>query len=265
MSLGVSRFWERNKDRCSLVAAVVLSFLLMALDRSPPVVFIRNGLASGVGVVRRGVSWIPRLLVVHQENQRLWMEVGRLSLERDQYREALMENRRLRRLVGFKERKTFDFVPAEVIGRGTVGMEGSVHLNVGREEGCRKNMVLVTDRGLVGKLVSVGQSTSVGQLLTDSNFRVSVKVQQSRVLGIVRWLYGNVCILEGVTPISDVRVGSLVVTSGYSQIYPPGLAIGRVFEVSLDREGLFQKILLWTEVDFGTLEGLLVLKNNSSP
>ena len=261
MSLGWSRFWKRNKDRCSLGAAVVLSFLFMALDQSSPLVSLKKGTARSVGMFQEWVSWIPRLKHVREENRRLSVELAGLSLERDRCREALIENRRLRRLLEFKEQSAYDFIPAEVIGRGTVGVPGSVHLNMGWDEGCRKDMALVTDRGVVGKLLFVNASMSVGQLLTDPNFRISAKVQESGVMGIVRWLYGNVCSLDGVPLNSDVQVGNRVVTSGYSQIYPEGFFIGRIFDVSSDQEGLFKNVLLRTAVDFETLEELLVLRS----
>ena len=261
MSLGFSRFWERSKDQWYLAAAVVLSLLFMALDQTAPVLFLKKEIGSLTRAGQMVFSWTPRLLQVRKENQRLIMKLGKLSLKEDQYREALLENRRLRKLLGLKKQSNFDFIPAEVVGIKTIGIPGLVYLNVGWEDGCKKNMVLMTDRGVVGKIVSVSKSTSVGELLTDPNFRISAKVERSRVLGIVRWLYGNVCILEGVPRGSDVKVGDLIITSGYSQIYPPGLIIGKVFKVSQKERDLFQKIFLRTGVDFGTIEELLVLKN----
>lgn len=260
MSMSLTRFWQRNKDRCSLAAAIAFSLLLMAADQSPPILSLKKGMISVLGVFEEGISWVPRSFALRNKYRYFMVKASEYAIQQEQYQEVLLENRRLRRLLRFKERHTFDLIPAEVIGMGTVGIPGAVHLNVGWEEGCRKNMVLMTDRGVVGKLLFVSQSRSVGQLLTDPNFRISAKVQRSRILGIVRWLYGNVCLLEGVSQRSDVMLGDLVVTSGYSQIYPSGLVIGRVFEVSPGEKGLFQRVLLRTEVDPGTLEELLILK-----
>jgi len=262
MSVSLIRFWERNRDRCSLAAAIALSLLLMAADQSPPILSLKKGMINVLGVFEEGISWVPKSFALREKYRQSMVKASKYSIQHEQYQEVLLENRRLRRLLGFKERNTFDLIPADVIGMGTAGIPGAVHLNVGWEEGCRKNMVLMTDRGVVGKLLSVTQSRSVGQLLSDPNFRISAKVQRSRVLGIVRWLYGNVYLLEGVSQRSDVRLGDLVVTSGYSQIYPSGLAIGRVFEVSPGEKGLFQRVYLRTEVDLGALEELLILKNN---
>lgn len=262
--MSLARYWEGGWDRWSVVVAIFVSFLLMAMDGSAPVFFLKRGVGEGVGVFQKSFTWVPRLLTVREQNRRLLDQVGRLSIEENRYREAFFENGRLRQLLGFKERGEINFIPAEVIGTGTMGMSGAVHLNVGWKDGCRKDMAMVTGRGVVGKLVSVGESFSVGQLLTDPGCRISAKIQRSRVLGIVRWLYGNVCLLEGVPLRSDVQVGDLVVTSGYSRVYPPGFPIGRVLETSSEKDGLFLRVLLRTEVDFGVVEEVLLLRDVSS-
>jgi rod shape-determining protein MreC len=235
----------------------------MSVDRSQPVLIIKKWFSGNFGFFQEGISWFPRLLSIRKDYQSLMCEIGKLSFEKNLYREALIENVRLRRLIGFKEHSKYEFIPTEVIGRGMTSFSGSVHLNIGWSDSCRKNMVMITDRGLVGKIISLSKSTSVGQLITDPNFRVSAKLHRSRVLGIIKWMYGNICLLEGVPKRSDVRIGDSVITSGYSQIYPPGIVIGKIFDISSENEGLFLRILVRTEVDFETLEELLVLKEVS--
>lgn len=264
MSAGSWRNWERHRDGWILVTAVVLSLLFMAAQNSAPVRLMRRGVTGIVGILQESVAWLPRSLRVHEENKRLTEELGRLSLMETRFREEREENRRLRRLLGFKESQGFDVFAAEVTGRGTAGLHGSVWLNVGLKDGCRKDLVIMTDQGLVGRLISVSRDYAVGQTITDPGFRLSAKVQRSRVLGIVRWLHGNVCMLEGVPLLSDVQPGDMIVTSGYSRIYPEGLPVGTVFSVSPDEGGLFTEVLLRTAVDFGTLEELLVLKAASA-
>ena len=261
MAAGFKGQWERNRDRFVFSGTLLFSLLLMAFHQSPPLLFLHKTISGSTGKIQEWIFWIPRVWDVQKKNQKLIEQVGQLSLQKNRYEEVLMENRRLRHLLNFKERSGLDFVAAEIIGRGTVGVEGSILLNKGQNDGCQKNRALMTERGLVGKLLFVGPSTSVGQLLTDPNFRVSAKVQRSRVVGIVRWLYGNLCVMEGVPQRSDVRVGDRILTSGYSQVFPPGIAIGRIVEVAPEKSGLFSRILLRTEVDFGTLEEVLVLKD----
>jgi rod shape-determining protein MreC len=250
----------RHQDLTIVLTAVAGSICLMVLDRNPVVQSAKQGVQHRIGIIESAFSRIPRLGTVLEENRRLETEMGRLSIEGAFYREAILENHRLRRLLGFMERSPGTTIPAQITGRGSVGVPGAVHLNVGWAQGCRKNMAMITENGVAGKLISVARSASVGQLVTDPNFRISARVERSRVLGIVRWLYGNLCRMDGVPLRSDVRAGDRVVTSGYSTVYPAGLRIGQVVEVDSIRQSLFKTITLRTDIDFQTLENVLVLK-----
>jgi len=263
MKLFLIRLLNRNRDHFALIMAILFSFVLMSIDQTPLILSLKEGFNGGAASIESIMTWIPRMAKLRRANLRLIKELGELSGLRNRYLEVIPENQRLRQLLGFKEQNSFNVIPAEIIGMGTAVIPGSIHINIGSHEECRKDMPLVTDRGVVGKLIAVSRYTSVGHLLADPNFRISGKVQRSRVLGIVRWLFGNICILEGVPLRSDVQTGDLIVTSGYSRIYPAGLPIGRIFEVSTDNNPLFMKILLRTEVDFSTLEEVLVLQLDS--
>ena len=262
MPAGKRRYWEKTKDRWLLIMAILFSLLFMAADQTPPVLSAKRGVGRVMSIFRRGMNWLPDLVTLKARHREVLVRLGQYAVERNRYHEAKLENQQLRRLLGFTLRGRLECIPAEVIGRGAVGIAGTVHLDVGWRQGIRKNMALFTERGVVGQIVSVSVSSSVGLLLTDVNCRVSARVQRSRVLGIVRWLTGDVCLLEGVPLRNDVRIGDLVVTSGYGDIYPPGLPVGTVFEVSPDEEGLFQKVLLRTEVDMTRLEHVLALNKN---
>jgi len=258
------RKWRLFEDRIILLTAVLLSVLLMVVDQDERVKRIKQFFIGKFGLLSQGTSYIPRLLSLRDDYHNLLIERANWSFEKNLYRDAIIENRRLRRLLEFKEKTPLHFIAAEVIGKDLIGMPGFILINDGWVDGTQKNMALVSDKGLIGRIVSVNRSTSIGQIITDPNYRVSARIQRSRVLGIVRWLYGNICTLEAVTEGSDVVVGDCVVTSGYSQIYPPGIVIGHIVEVNRKRGELFLYIILRTKVNFETLEEVLVMKTNDA-
>ncbi len=260
MQYGISRFWHRYRDYLVLGTAVIISFILMALNDSLFIGYMRSGASLIVGSMEEAASYVPALFEAKRENRILKRQLGRLLLDYSRYEEVVQENIRLRDLLGLKKEVEYDVIPAEVIGAGVGGLPGSIHLNVGLRDGCRKNMAIVTPEGVVGKIILVNTTTSIGHIMTDANFRISGRIKRSRVVGIVRWLYGNLCSMDGVSVGADVEVGDCIVTSGYSQIYPGGVEIGRVVEVSDESSGLFKKILIKTAVDFSRLEEVLVVK-----
>lgn len=262
METGGIRIWAKYRDILVLLLALILALLCIGLDSRPVMGFLKGTAGAVFRVSEKWLGWIPDLLDLREKNRELQEKYGGLALMQDRYEEALLENTRLRRLLKFRDRKEYRVIPAEIIGRGSAGLPGTIHLDAGYDQGCRKDMVLMTDRGVVGKIVMVESSTSVGQLLTDPNFRISAKVARNGVQGILQWELGNVCQLK-VNRRSDVHAGDEVVTSGYSQIYPEGLAIGRIFAVN-DSNDLFMRASVLTEVDFESLEEVLIVTSFDS-
>ena len=90
-------------------------------------------------------------------------------------------------------------------------------------------MPIVTESGLVGKIVATSSAMPSGRSCCNKDIRVSAKVQRSRVDGIIRWNGGDVPrIAERARRTIDVQAGDVIITSEYSSIFPPGIRIGIV-------------------------------------
>jgi len=260
-----STFWHQKREFVILGSMVLLSFMCMQLDQTKYATLLKMKAQHVAGILNEGFTYLPRLIKIKKQNKKLLEQVGHLELERMTYQEALFENKRMQELLDFKKSTPYLCVAAEIVGRSSHSTHGLIYLNIGSQQGCRKNQALINDKGLVGKILSVTPSTAVGQLIVDQNYRVSAKIQRSSAHGIVRWLYGSRCILEGVSLRNDVRPGDDVVTSGFSDIYPPGLPVGKVVEVKETPAKLFKKITLRTNVNFDCIEEVLVLQSMRIP
>ena len=141
-----------------------------------------------------------------------------------------------------------------------------IMLDVGLKNGVQKNMPIVLSDGLVGKIYQVSENHAFGHILLDQNFRVSAKVLRSGTKGIISWKRGQLCNLDEVPNRSDIQPGDLVVTSGFSDIFPEGLYIGKVSSAINTQRELFMKIKVKPDIDFNRLEEVLVIlsekKNN---
>jgi len=197
-------------------------------------------------------------------NERLLLENTRLALENSAMYEMRLENERLRALFGFKDRSEHQLIAARIVVRGTQGLINGIVLDVGDNDSVRKNMPIVVADGLVGKVYQVGKNQSTGHILLDQNFRVSAKIQRSRVEAIVSWDGGDFCWLKEVPKRSDVQQGDRVITSGYGEIFPPGIIIGDVIEITDSIRGMFMDIRVKPAVDFDKLEEVLIVANKKN-
>jgi len=237
---------------------VVLSFILLSLNDKPQVKQIRAVLTVTLGVVQEQVAFVPRYFGLRKENEILRRSNIELADEASQLREAKLENLRLRRLLALKGRTPFEFVAGSVVSKNLTLLRNSLTLDVGEADGVRTSMPVVNDAGLIGVVIAVSQHYAVVNILINTDFRASAKVQRSRVDGIVAW-DGTDIVLKNVAKTLDVKPGDVVLTSDYSSTFPPGIRIGLVNSVTEQEGSLFKYVVITPSVDFVKLEEVFVM------
>jgi rod shape-determining protein MreC len=119
-------------------------------------------------------------------------------------------------------------------------------------------MPVVNDGGLIGIVTTVTKHYSIINILLNTDFRASGKVQRSRVDGIVLW-DGKTLALKNVPKMRDVKAGDVVTTSEYSNTFPSDIRIGLVSDVHEQPGSLFKSITIEPGVDFVKLETVFVM------
>lgn len=238
---------------------VSISLALLATNEGPQMSALRSAAVVTVGLLQDSFTFIPDYFNLRRENASLLESNMNLSDEVNRLREARIENIRLRAMIDLKRKSRGNLVAANVVGKSLQLLRNTITLDVGTREGVRRNVPIVSPEGLVGKIVATSSGYSVGQILLNKEIRVSAKDQRSRVDGIVKWDGGPLLQLTDVVKTMDVKVGDLIVTSGYSTIYPEGIAIGVVTETRVLPGSLFQAIDVAPGVDFTRLEEVFVV------
>lgn len=242
---------------------VLISLIIISSNQNKQVQSFKMWMVGMICTFQEQWDSFQSYLNLRQQNEQLLIENTRLAIENSTMYEMRLENERLKKLFGFKESSKLRLIAARVIVKETTGFINGIVLDVGAQDGVAKNMPLVVSNGLVGKIYQAGKDQSIGHLLLDPNFRVSAKIQRSRVTGIVSWDGGEFCSLNEVPKRSDVQISDSVITSGYGGIFPLGLIIGTVTEITESPRGLFLDIQIKPTVDFEKLEEVFVIAENS--
>jgi len=246
----------------------LLSFLILTFkptSKFPARVFLsllapfQSALTSGWN---RLVSFKEKLST-DSDREILQKEINRLRAKITESEEERLENQRLRQLLAFKERKSFEELLAESVGAKVIGREPTnwyriVTIDKGRNEGIQKGMPVITVEGIVGCISEVTRNASQVRLILDRSASVGGLVQRSRENGVVRGKGTNLCEMVYLPPNADIKEDDLIISSGLGDIYPAGLRIGKV--VSVKKESYLQKAQVLPVVDFSRLEEVLVLK-----
>jgi len=215
---------------------------------------------------RETVGTLRDLRTLRDENSLLRQENDALVIENVQLNETQAENTRLRSLLDFANANpTYDFKGGEVVAR-VIGQDPNIFLDYimldqGERQGIMPGMPVTTERGLVGRVAQVHETTSEVLLITDPNSAVTAILQTSRSTGLVRGVAGRGLLLDQIPQESEVNEGDIVITSGFGGSFPKGLVIGQVSGVSRRDYEMFQQAAVRPTVDFAGLEQVLIIIN----
>lgn len=201
---------------------------------------------------------------LHSENEALKERVVLLEQQITEYREAYVENLRLRRLLDFKATIPAETIPAQVVLHDLTGWFQTLVIDKGALDQIAPDMPVVNDEGVVGRVLDVSDRFSRILLITDPGSSIDAIIQRNRVRGILTGRDANTCHLRYVRSNLDVQVGDLIISSGKDGIFPKGLRLGTVQGVYKDPVDLFLRIDVKPLVRLNALEELLILKREVS-
>lgn len=179
------------------------------------------------------------------------------------------ENARLKEQLGFATsivQKTF---PANIISRGADNLHPTIIIDKGSRDGIKKNMSVVSIQngviGVVGKIISVGFSTSQIMPIYNIDCSVSTRIQNTRDLGLVSGNGSEDVALSmkyiKKRVIGDLHYGDVVVTSGENGNYLKDIPVGTINKITVLDYDSSLDIEITPMVDFSRLETVIVVSS----
>lgn len=201
---------------------------------------------------------------LRQRNKELEAENAALLLEIVRLREVEHEAVLKGELLNFaRENPSFQIqgahVMGRVIGKDPNNLQRSITLDVGTEVGIARNMPVVTERGLVGRISQAGNGWSKALLIIDGSSSVNALCQSTRAEGLIRGLPDGTLQMEAIPQADTVSVGDTVLTSGLGGNFPRQIPIGQITSVERQDNELYQTATVHPTVDFQHLEAVLVI------
>ena len=160
----------------------------------------------------------------------------------------------------------YTYLFATVINRNVSNWYNTITIDKGTYNGVTKDMVVVNSQGLIGKVVATSTFTSDIRLITTSNTsnKISITISNgnNKVNGLIKKYNYKLKQLEveGVSNTKSVAIGDYVYTSGLGEIFPSGILIGTVSEITTDEYDLSKIILVKPIADFDDINYVAILK-----
>lgn len=223
--------------------------------------------ASGAGSSL--ISQIINFRSTAVENDQLKQRLSQTELELQNARQAAVENERLRGLLDLKQQIGYQQLAARVIARDSSVWFNTVTINRGSSSGVALNMPVVTAGGIVGRVIAVSPVTAQIMMITDEKAAAGAIVGQvngSGALGSIRGM-GETDLVEMryVSELQKVVVGDHILTTGQDGIYPPGLKVGEVVQVTPGTSSQAHQIFVRPGARLDQLEEVVVLLYHPPP
>lgn len=204
------------------------------------------------------------------ENEELKQQIAALTNENRKLTLYETENERLTSLLKIAQKyPSYDSMGARVVAKDPGVWYDGFTINKGTKSKVSANMVLIAPEGLVGKVLESGATFSKAQSILDNRSSVPAMSVRTGDLGVVKGNYTlsnrGLCKMEYIDGDAEIMVGDEIVTSHLSDIYPEGLAIGKVLEIETDTNGLTKYAVIEPYVDLKHLDTVLVLDKTGSP
>ncbi len=255
--------------RVAIFVLVVTGFALLMVGRTDPAVFegfrlrimetLTPVLETASGPVRKVRSWRERMAErseAFEDNQRLKAEIESLRANGEEARKNAYLVERYQALLNIQLDPRIDYVTGRIIADTGGPFMRTFVINAGGKEGVMVGQGVVDADGLIGRIVTVGKTSSRVLLLTDVKSRVPVLLRPSNIHAMLVGDNSPEPTLEYVPDSATAAPGDQVMTSGRGGLLPPNMPIGSV--MPLDKTSDITRVKL--AADFNKLDFVRVMR-----
>ncbi len=184
---------------------------------------------------------------------------------------ALLNNRQSSFLTtdtGFVYKDTlYKYIPAHVVSISVNHPSNYIMVNKGSLHGVKKEMGVISSRGVAGIVIGVSKHYSLIMSLLHHNAKISGRIKKDNILVNIIWdtgdyRFGNI---QDVPSHVELKPGDTIVTSGKSLIFPEGIIIGYVESSTGNQKVDFKKGILRFATDFKSLQNVYIIENIMKP
>ncbi len=208
---------------------------------------------------------------VKKENQILKSNVEKMESTEAENIELKQEIERLKEELNIEHVLTdYDYLNATVISRNSFYWYNMLTIDKGSHNGIKEGMVVINSTGLIGKITNVSTFSSDVKLITtnDTNNKISVTVTNgdTKLTGIINGYdyEKGLLTVEGISNTATVSNGDYVYTSGLGGVFPSGILIGKVENITTDVYDLSKIINVKPSAKFDDINFVTILKRNDA-
>lgn len=206
------------------------------------------------------LNYLKNLSDIYENNQYLRRELFLAQNQLRQIKNELEHFENWEELQANIDLSGYDYVISDVIGTGSFLHYETLTIDGGRNKSIEVNQPVISEKGLVGKIVAAYPNHSIVQTFGNKYFRLGALDRRSRVHGIVETTLEGIVYFEKIKVGSDLKIDDMIESSKLSSIYPPGIPFGKIVRIEQTSEGLFMRAEIEPFVNLANIESVVVLR-----
>ena len=271
-----------NKKLIGWVIGIIVALALIMYSVTYGSNIVTQGVNDVTNILGRLVSYpansindfidsVSDLSNTYQENQSLKQKIDTIHELEVQLSELKRDNQKMKETLKLQDTlNDYTLVNATVIARNPDTWRDVITINKGSNDGIQPQMSVMSDNGLVGKVMDVNPTSARVALLSNADntlVRVAAMIQNEKepIYGTITGYDAktNMLVMSQIQATQDIKVGDKVVTSGLGGISPNSLYIGTVEEVAMDRFGLYKEVKIRPAADTNDVRYVTVVIRTS--
>ncbi len=155
----------------------------------------------------------------------------------------------------------YDIYRAKVINNSLTHADNYITINKGESDGIRTEMGVINGSGVVGIVYLTSENYSIVIPVLNSKSSISCKIKRSDYFGFLKWDGGSsqYATVRDMPRHSLFALGDTIVTSGHSAVFPGGIPVGTIEDITDSHDGLSYLLKVKLFTDFGRLNDVRVI------
>jgi len=209
----------------SVIDAKTLKILRYSTISFSKPIFIAVG--KPFQVFNSSLIYVNEIMQAKEKNLVLLEENKKLAEELDKKNFLLLENQRLKNLLNIEEVDYVKKITARILIDAYKDAGSLVYIDAGKKDGLKINDLVFNEKGLLGRIIELGQNSSKVLTIFDKNSVVPVVSVNSKKSFFLQG--GNKRLeLKHIEKKFSLKHGELVVSTDAAGYFKEGIKIGRV-------------------------------------
>ncbi len=267
-----------NKKRTGIVGIIITVIILIMLVfisnmNLENLSYIENAVSAVVMPIQNGLTYLKNKITgnhtffedinkLQQENEELKNKNAELEKNLREFEIVKNENTTLKEYLNLSEQYgNYETKAAYIINKDYSNYSNIFIINIGQKDGIKPNMTVISEKGLVGYVISTTDYTSKVQTIIDTASTVSATLSSSKDNLICKGTLEESGSLRAtyVPTTASIVQGDKIETSGMGGIYPKGIHIGTVKKVVSTKNISDRYAIIEPAVNFDKVDTVLVI------